>query len=269
MGTIPELIDAPFVISAEQVAQYQRDGYIKLKNVWDAEVLAHYSDVFTELVEKYNRVNTPLEQRDTFGMAFLQIPNLWVSDDRARAFSFSQRLARIAAELMGVDGVRMYHDQALFKEPGGGFTPWHVDQFYWPLGNANTVTAWIPLQATAVEMGPLQFAIGSQALIEHRDLGISDESERQIGQSLKDYPKDETRFDLGEVSFHSGWTFHRAGPNRTSMMRKVMTIIYLEDGTRVAPPKNKAQQNDLENFVPGTAVGDIVSSDLNPILYHR
>jgi hypothetical protein len=270
METTSEILNEPFLISAEHAAQFRRDGYIKLKDVLDSEVLSHYGTVFTELVETYNRVNTPLEQRDTYGMAFLQIPNLWVLDDRAKSFVFSQRIARIAAELMGVAGVRMYHDQALFKEPGGGFTPWHVDQFYWPFGtDGKTITAWIPLQATPLEMGPLQFAVGSQALIEHRDLGISDESERKIGQSLKDYPIDGTGYELGEVSFHSGWTFHRAGPNRTDTMRKVMTVIYIEDGIRVAPPKNTAQKNDLEAWIPGTAVGSVAMSDLNPVLYHR
>ena len=29
----------------------------------------------------------------------------------------------IATELMGVRGVRLYHDQPLFKEPGGGTAP--------------------------------------------------------------------------------------------------------------------------------------------------
>lgn len=262
-------LDAPYPLTAAQVDQYQRDGYIKLRDVFDAETLAYYGAVFMELVEQYNQQHTPLAQRDTYGMAFLQISNLWPHDERARAFCFGKRLARIAAELMQVDGVRMYHDQALFKEPGGGFTPWHVDQFYWPLSNSNTVTAWVPLQATPVEMGPLQFAVGSQNIMEHRNLGISDESEQQIGRSLKDYPRDEGAYALGEVSFHSGWTFHRAGPNRTTTMRKVMTVIYMEDGIRVAAPKNSNQERDLEVWMPGAEVGEVVDTALNPVLYRR
>lgn len=264
-----DLLNEPYALTEDQIAQYQRDGYIKLKQVFDAATLNYYGDVFMELVEKYNRDNTPLEQRSTYGMAFLQISNLWEHDERARTFAFSKRLARLAAELMQVHGVRMYHDQALFKEPSGGFTPWHVDQFYWPLSNSNSVTAWIPLQETPVEMGPLQFAVSSQNIMEHRDLVISDESEQKIGRSLKDYPMDESPFELGEVSFHSGWTFHRAGPNRTQQMRKVMTVIYIEDGIRVAQPKSASQENDLKRWMPGASVGDIIASELNPVLYHR
>ena len=264
-----EVLDKHYPLSESQIDQYQNDGYIKLKDVFDEDTLHHYGDVFMELVETYNKQHTPLEQRDTYGMAFLQISNLWVQDDRAKTFAFSKRLARIASELMQVQGVRMYHDQALFKEPGGGFTPWHVDQFYWPLSNSNSVTAWVPLQATPLEMGPLQFAVGSQKIMEHRNLAISDESERKISQSLKDFPIDNTAFDLGEVSFHSGWTFHRAGPNQTDHMRKVMTVIYIEDGIRVAPPNSASQERDLDTWMPGTKIGEVVNTHLNPVLYHE
>lgn len=263
------LIDTHYPVTQNQIAQYQRDGYIKLKDVFDATTLDHYGDVFMELVRQYNQQHTPLGKRDTYGMAFLQISNLWPMDERAKAFCFSKRLARLAAELMRVDGVRMYHDQALFKEPGGGFTPWHVDQFYWPLSNANTVTAWVPLQETPEAMGPLQFAIGSQSIMEHRDLAISDESEQKISMSLKDFPKDESVYALGEVSFHSGWVFHRAGPNQTDTMRKVMTIIYMEDGIRVAEPVNANQERDLSRWMPGAKVGDVAATELNPVLYHN
>jgi len=262
-------LDTPYSLTSDQIEQYQRDGYIKLKDVFDEPTINHWGDVFMELVEEYNEQHTPLEQRDTYGMAFLQISNLWVNDDRAKTFAFSKRLAQIATELMQVDGVRMYHDQALFKEPDGGFTPWHVDQFYWPLSNSNSVTAWIPLQETPLDMGPLQFAVGSQQIMEHRNLAISDESEQKIGKSLKDFPKDNTPFDIGEVSFHSGWTFHRAGPNQTDTMRKVFTVIYIEDGMRVAQPNSEPQENDLRTWMPGTKVGEVIQTELNPVLYRK
>ena len=62
---------------------------------------------------------------------------------------------------MEVEGVRLYHDQALFKEAEGGITPWHADQYYWPLSTSKTITYWIPLQAIPLEMGPLEFSAGS------------------------------------------------------------------------------------------------------------
>lgn len=263
------LLSIPYPLTQSQIDQFQRDGYIKLKDVLSAEVLAEYGAVIAEMVQKLNKQDVPLEERGTYGKAFLQIANIWEQSDRVTEFVMSKRLGQIAAELMRVDGVRMYHDQALFKEPGGGFTPWHADQFYWPLSNDNSVTAWIPLQPVPLEMGPLSFCVGSQKIMENRDLGISDDSEVKIDRSLKNYPKDISPYDLGEVSFHRGWTFHRAGPNQTEQMRGVMTIIYIEDGMKVAEPKNANQQNDWDRWLPGAPLGEVIDTPLNPVVWRK
>ena len=260
-------LNSDYPLTGEQTAAYRRDGFVKLPNVLSQKVLAEYGAELTGLVHALNRQSLALGERNTYGKAFLQVPNLWEHSEKVKIFVLCRRLGKIAAELMGVDGVRMYHDQALYKEPGGGFTPWHVDQFYWPLANDNTVTAWIPMQAVPVEMGPLSFCTGSHKLLQNRGLSISDESEQKIGRTLHDYPKCISPFALGEVSFHSGWTFHRAGPNQSDQMRAVMTIIYMEDGMRVAPPKNENQQRDWDRWLPGAQVGEPIDTPLNPVIY--
>lgn len=267
--SIKQQLDTHYSLTDAQIAFYRANGYIKLKQVLSPEVLAYYGDEITAQVIKLNTQEKPMAERSTYERAFLQIMNLWEVSEIAREFVFGKRLARIAAELMGVNGVRMYHDQALYKEPSGGFTPWHADQYYWPLSNANTTTVWIPLQATPLEMGPLAFSVGSHRFEEGRQLAISDESERKIGTSLKDmnYPNDEGPFDLGEVSFHMGWTFHRAGPNTSESPRRVMTIIYMEDGIKLIEPKNKNHVNDWNRWMPGAQVGEAVDSPLNPVIY--
>ena len=258
-----------YPLTDERIAAYRRDGFVKLRNALSPAALAEYGGVFTRLVETLNRQKLSLAERNTYGKAFLQVANLWEHSEKVKRFVLCRRLGKIAADLMGVDGVRIYHDQALYKEPGGGFTPWHVDQFYWPLANDNTVTAWIPLQAVPLEMGPLSFCIGSHKLLKNRDLAISDESEQKIGRTLQDYAQCVAPFETGEVSFHSGWTFHRAGPNRSGRMRAVMTIIYMEDGMRVAAPKNANQQKDWERWLPGAQVGETIDTPLNPVIYSR
>lgn len=264
-----EQITKPYELPTDAIERYRRDGYVKLKDVLTAEVIAFYGARISELVQQLNKEDKPLAERSTYGRAFLQIMNLWTKDEIAREFAFSRRLARIAAELMGVAGVRMYHDQALYKEPGGGYTPWHVDQFYWPLSNSNTVTVWVPLQATPLQLGPLSFAVGSQAIEQGRELAISDESEEKIRYNLRDFPIDEGPFELGEVSFHSGWTFHRAGPNSSDRPRAVMTMIYMEDGIRLIQPRYKNHENDRNSWMPGVQIGAVADSPLNPVLYRR
>lgn len=247
---------------------YARDGFVKIKNVFDTQTLAYYREQISSEVVRRNTNTAPIEQRDTYHKAFLQITNLWRTNDAAREFVFGKRLASIAAQLLGVEHVRLYHDQALYKEPGGGITPWHADQFYWPLSSEKTVTAWVPLQATPLEMGPLAFAAGSHRMTFGRDLEISDESERSLRKALESgrFREVNEPFEAGEVSFHSGWTFHHTGANTSERPRAVMTVIYMADGIRLAEPTRRQHYADWEAFMPGVQPGEVVDSPLNPVL---
>jgi ectoine hydroxylase-related dioxygenase (phytanoyl-CoA dioxygenase family) len=259
----------PFVLPAGAVEHFRTEGYVKLKQVLSPEVLKFYGDAITRQVIRLNTLIKPMAERTTYERAFLQIMNLWTKNETCREFSFSKRLARIAAELMGVKGVRVYHDQALYKEAGGGFTPWHADQYYWPLSNNNTCTVWVPLQHTPREMGPLAFAARSHQFEHGRDLAISDQSETKIRDLLKSqgFAHLEEPYELGEVSYHYGWTFHRAGGNSSHQPRAVMTVIYMEDGIRLIRPRNEHQQRDWDAWLPGCKIGEVANSKLNPVLW--
>lgn len=195
-----ESLRIPYRLTEEQIDFYVRNRFIKLKQVLDRRTLEFFNEVITNRVASMNRETRPLEERTTYGKAFLQLFNLWREDEVVKRLVFSERLAKIAADLMQVQGVRLYHDQALFKEGGGGITPWHADQYYWPLDSDKTVTAWIPLQHTPLEMGPLEFSAGSHRIVEGRDLEIGDESEAFIRQRVTDFPHVFEPFDAGEVS---------------------------------------------------------------------
>ena len=275
MNSLPESIrkklEAPYTLTQDQLTFYQKNQFIKLKDVLDVETIAHFNAVISAQVEKMNTENTALEERSTYGKAFLQLFNLWRENEEVKSFIFCKRLGQIAAELMRVDGVRLYHDQALFKEGGGGITPWHADQYYRPLESDKTVTAWIPLQETPLEMGPLEFSAGSHAIVEGRELEIGDESEAIIQKTLRvtDFEHVIEAFDIGEVSFHSGWIFHRAGANITNDMRKVMTIIYMDKDMILKNPVNKNQENDWHTWCPGAKVGEVIDTHLNPLIYSK
>jgi ectoine hydroxylase-related dioxygenase (phytanoyl-CoA dioxygenase family) len=263
-------LDAAYTVTPEHVALFRKQGFIKLKNVLSPETLEYYGNEITKQVIRLNRQIKPMAERNTYEKAFLQIGNIWLQSEIAREFVLSRKLARIATDLMGVRGVRLYHDQALYKEPSGGLTPWHADQFYWPLSNHNTCTVWVPFQHTPIEMGPLSFAVSSHTFEFGRTFAISDESEALIQKELaaQNFQYEESPFDLGEVSYHYGWTFHRAGPNTSAQSRSVMTVIYMDEDIRVAEPVNESQRNDWAGCLPGTKIGDLAATHLNPLLYH-
>jgi len=127
------------------------------------------------------------------------------------------------------------------------------------------------LQPTPLEMGPLEFSAGSHQIVEGRELAISDKSEMILQQKLKltDFKHVIEPFNLGEVSFHSGWVFHRAGANTSSQMRKVMTAIFMDKDMLLKNPENKNQVNDWNTWCPGAAIGSVIDPPLNPVLFSR
>lgn len=263
------VLSEDFNLHKEQVEYFKQYAFIKIKDILPSEIISYFNRIISDKVSQMNQESIPLEKRDTYGKAFLQLFNLWTEDELIKKLIFSKRIAKIATELMEVQGVRLYHDQALFKESGGGITPWHADQYYWPLSSDKTLTAWIPLQAIPLEMGPLEFSAGSHHIVSGRELAISDESESIISKKLRinDFTQVIEAFDIGEISFHSGWVFHRAGTNSTSETRKVMTIIYMEKDMKLIAPENPGQLNDWNTWCPGVKIGETINSHLNPILF--
>ena len=264
----PEL-DVPYELDEEQVRCFRERGFVVLRGVFSPELLERHESEISALVAKLNRNTRPMAERLPYFQAFIQVTNLWRESEPVRRFVMNLRCARIAAQLMGTRGVRMYHDQALYKEPGGGITPWHADQFYWPMSNERSVTAWIPLQDTSVDMGPLCFSEGSHRRDYGRDLAIGPESEKRIGALLGEagLPEFEEPYALGDVSFHYGWNMHRARGNTTNRMRRAMTTIYMDQDMRLAKPSNPFQEYDRKTWCPGTGIGEVMCSPLNPVVY--
>ena len=266
------IVDDDYPLTAAQRRRFREDGFVRLPGVFDAATLAAFELEISRLTYNENPLaGVPLEERSTYGKAFIQVFNLWIKSPVARRLSFSRRLARIATELLDTRGVRMWHDQALYKEPAGGFTPWHADQQYWPMASGLCVTAWIPLHAVPMDQGPLSFGRGSHLKRIGRDLEISDESERLIQEELRREGVVEVTqpYDEGDVSFHLGWTLHRAGPNTTTLPRKVHTVIYMDRDMRLAEPRNANQLKDQQTWTPSTRVGEIMDDPLNPVLFER
>jgi hypothetical protein len=247
------------------------DGFVHVPGALDPEALAPFAPLVAEVASGSSQAKVPMEERDTYQRAFVQEPNLWQRHEAIRPLAFSPRLGRMAAEVLGVEGVRMYHDQALVKEAGGGRTPWHCDQHYWPIDSDRTITAWVPLQDVPLEMGPLRFSAGSQRVDLGRALAIGDESDAGVRRHprWRELPVWEHAVALGDVTFHQGWTFHGAGPNATDQTRLVFTVIYVADGARLAQPRTDGQRFDRTIWLPDVEVGEPVGSWLNPLVWHR
>ena len=263
-------LHSEYPLTEDQILEFQSDGFVHLHSVLSTDTLREYEESISAYVREHNHLRErQIQDRTTYELAFIQVVNVWLESSKVKELVFSHRLARIATQLLGVSGVRLYHDQALFKEPGGGLTPWHADQYYWPLSSRNTCTAWIPLQDTPPEMGPLSFSRRSHQYEGGRDLVISDESEAFLEKDLSErgFEYVMNGFLLSDVSFHYGWTYHRAEPNRSNLMRKAMTIIYMDEQMMVIESSRTEQVTDQKAFIPDRLPGEPADTALNPRLY--
>jgi hypothetical protein len=125
------------------------------------------------------------------------------------------------------------------------------------------------LQETPLELGPLEFSAKSFEITEGRDKEIGDESQSYLDNILRNTGFDHVveAFGLGEVSFHTGWLYHRAGPNTTNQMRKVMTMIYMDKDMKLKAPENKNQQADWDAWCPGATIGEVIDTEMNPVIF--
>ena len=245
-------LDTPFALTPSQIEQCHRDGFIKLKNVLSPEEIAHYEKEITRKVLEESQKVTPPVGEGGYGKPFIQIGDLCYGSEVIREFVFSKKLARIAAELMGVRAVRLYQDLAFYKEPGDSPTKRHRDSNYWPLDTGNAITAWIPLQAVPLDMGPLAFVKGSHL----------DETDPMDETPLTVEP-----FDLGEVSYHYSRTIHAAKPNHYGQTRKAITISYFEEGTRIKKTLTELEEKDRSKLLPNSPLGQVINDPKRPVLW--
>src|SRR5262249_5129655 len=138
-------------LSRERIASFRRDGHVKLDGVFSRKEIAAYRPRLKRVVTRHS------ESSDSSRF----VSNLWALDECARRFVLSRRLGRIAADLLGVDAVRILGDSSFFKGPGCPATAWHQDAPYTPLDPVDTVTFWIALTDLTSALGPICYVSGS------------------------------------------------------------------------------------------------------------
>lgn len=266
---LPALADE-YPLAPSQIEEYRAKGHILLREVCNREEVSRYRRFIRDAAMRNSSESRPMDDRDTYGRAFLQVTNLWERDDAVRRFVLAKRFAGIAARLTGSPAMRLYHDQALFKEPSGGRTPWHQDQHYWPMDTDSSITMWMAMVQCTPEMGTMRFASGTHQTGYLGELSISEESDQRFSQLVSERGIDicgPYHLDPGDATFHAGWTLHAAGENKTQSMREAMTVIYFPDGTRVIEPDHPDRLRDMQVWFPGLKPGDFAASTLNPIVW--
>lgn len=262
-------LESEYDVAADALGAFSRDGHASLRQLVSREDLESIRPALAAVVDRVDEAADRQGRIDDYSKLFIQVTNVWRLDPLARRIVFARRFAGIAARLLGVPSVRLYHDQALYKPPGSGRTPWHQDQWYWPLATDRTVTMWLALVDVPKEAGPMCFAEGSHRATSLGNAGISAGNDRRLAELIEErgWPRVRVPLSAGDASFHLGGLLHSAGANTSGTTREALTVIYYADGTRAAEPANENQRVDLEVFLPGIRPGELAASELNPILY--
>ena len=269
MTTVAPPLDDRFALDPALIDDFDRDGHAVVRGLASPAEAAAYRPAIETAALDTAWDKRPLDQRDTYGKAFLQSFNLWRVDPVIARFVLASRFARVAAALLGVERVRLYHDQALCKEAGGGRTPWHQDQYYWPMDTDRTITMWMPLVDVPAEVGSMTFADGSHRLGDLRGQPISADSDDEFAALIDERglrTSTHGAMTAGDATFHAGWTIHSAGPNPTDQLRTVMTVIYMADGARVLEDLTVARDLDRLRWLGGRPPGATADHELNPVL---
>ncbi|MFM6026442.1 MAG: phytanoyl-CoA dioxygenase family protein [Dolichospermum sp.] len=253
----------PYPISEEQIQQFQTDSYIRIKNILSPGSLYLLRQELKQLFYDHHKLDP--------NRKFSSMELMWQESDIVKEFVLSKRLGKLAANLLQVSSVRVYHDDFLCKEPGCVRTPWHYDGFHYPIASKNIGTFWIPLQSTPKAMGPLEFAKGMEVHKLVKEIPFDKFSQShdhaivEMLQSL-DIQVNREPFLLGEVSFQHCLNVHGAGANHTKEQRIAFGISYFENGSRVISSPMLIS-GDWQKFMPGIQPLEVISSPYNPIVY--
>ncbi len=266
-------------VAAQDVADFERDGVVCLRGMFDAHWCRLLHDAAMEVMASgKGRVREP-ELGAGKGRFY---SNVYLSDmdARFRKLRDESPAAEIAAALMRAETVRFFYDQLFIKAPGTAApTPWHNDLPFWPFQGRDLISLWIALTPVNKDTSGVQYVAGShrwgtmfRAVTPDYDPRFIDESMApcpDYGSGGHDPSIRVLSWDMqpGDVLCHHPLTVHGAGGNQSPTQTRVgLSIRYLGTDVRWDPrPHTMALRRD-----PGVPAGAFPADDVAlPVVWER
>jgi phytanoyl-CoA hydroxylase len=260
-------------VRQEQIDFYQENGFLVIHDFLDPGELEQWRTAVDEAVrqrgnQRILHQTNKIKEDSYYNNVFVQRVNLWQDNPGIRELILDGRLGKLAATLAGVDGVRVWHDQALIKQPWANPTGWHLDNPYWSWYSRDAISIWVALDDVTLQNGCLYFLPGSHKTATFDNVGIGE----NISDIFRVYPEWATieavpaPMKAGSCSFHNGLIAHGAGPNMTPGWRRAMTCGFMPDGSTFNGQQNILSKEQMARL----KVGDVLADDeQNPLLYHK
>jgi len=142
-------------------------------------------------------------------------------------------IAACAARLSGATGLRLWHDQLLYKPTGtvgdAGNVAWHTDRYYWrTCSSEEMLTAWIPFADVSRKDGAMSMVDGSHMWTDELQIEWEKASFSVIDAVLAERGATLVPIELkrGQVSFHHCKTLHGSGPNLGKEPRRSLVVHF-------------------------------------------
>ncbi len=265
-------------LSPQNIEQYRKDGFLVIEDFLSLEELQFWRTALEEAVAKRNGNKMP-DRKEVYGKGdnadkayfdnvFDQLINLWQDNEKIKKIMLDERIGKMAAELAGVDGIRIWHDQALIKKPWANPTSWHLDTPYWSFSDRRALSIWVALDDATYENGCLFFIPGSYHRTRFDNPGIG----KNMGAIFTTYPEFKATKSVaaamkaGSCSFHNGLTIHGAHANMTPGFRRAMTCAFMPDSSTFNGIQNILSDEVFKSLKPG----DLLNNDaINPLIYSQ
>jgi ectoine hydroxylase-related dioxygenase (phytanoyl-CoA dioxygenase family) len=268
-----------YQVGQNQITSYQDQGFIVIEDFLSPDELEQWRETVMNAVRK--RKGQKMPGKDTkigeddginedsayYGKVFDQLLNLWQTDDGVKALMFDERIGQLAAQLAGVDGIRIWHDQALFKRPWANPTSWHLDTPFWSFSDRKALSIWIALDDATLENGCLFFIPRSynETGFENKGIGKNMDGIFEVYPQFVNTRAVAAPMKAGSCSFHNGLTIHGANANMTNGFRRAMTCAYMPDGNVFNGNANILPEEYLKTLKLGDRLDN---DDQNPLIYH-
>lgn len=260
-------------LSQHQIEEYQKNGFIVIDNFLSPEELDNWRNAVGNAVK--NRKGRALPDRKEVvagadrkfvDKVFDQLINLWQDNDEVSKIMMDERIGKMAAQLAQVDGMRIWHDQALFKQPWGNPSTLHTDTPYWSFHHPSAMSIWVALDDATMANGCLYFLPGTHKMTHFKPAGFSANMDElfETYPELKGIDAVAAPMKAGSCSFHNGLTVHGANANMTPYPRRAMTCAYMPEGATF-----NGQQNVLtDEIFKNLKEGQLLNNDhQNPLIY--
>lgn len=263
-------------ISQEDIDFYRKYGFVRIRSLLDEQEVKRLKTAQDEAITKRNGFRFPPKDRygreqESHDLMFVQRLNIWRDCHSMKEFALNENIAKIAADLAGVDVLRLWNDGAFRKAPWANPTLWHFDVAYWGFNASNGISVWICLDNADASNGGVHFMPGSHLEVQPDKLQFDE----KCVAGLFDLPKYQQYkhrqpvclpLRAGDCTFHNGLMLHGSGTNMTPYERDAWTCCFMPDGSRF-----NGNQNVLpDDYFSQLSIGDLLNNDdVNPVVYRR